>query len=136
MDSFIRWQSKTMAQFSFVNNLLIGLSSGMLMFELRLFLEYGSCSLILSILLYVVSILIGCFIAYNRLCSFRLTERIARIRENDSNKKCLQNLQEDCSLLRTKTDQLDSRTWFLLPFQIISFVLGVVFIAVFMILEI
>jgi hypothetical protein len=65
--SFIRWQGRTIEQLGFVNNLLIGLASGFLLFEGKIpfdkkeILTCGDKGLIiLSILSIFISLSFGC----------------------------------------------------------------------------
>ena len=122
-ESFVRWQGRTIEQLGFVNNLLIGLATGVLAFQTQLaFNDTVSFTLaergflVSSITLVFLSLLFGCYIACNRLCSFRTTEQVARKRET--------NQREGIERLRYRYRTLDKRTWALLPFQTGLFAFG------------
>lgn len=121
--SFVRWQGITIKQLSFVNNLLIGLATGMLAFHTQLAFDDKSSVtavdkwlVVLSIVFLFLSLAIGCYLALNRLCSFRITAQVARKRETDA--------RERIEELRTVARKLDERTWRLLAGQTILFALG------------
>ena len=121
--SFIRWQGRTIEQLGFVNNLLIGLATGLLIFEGKLSFdkkEILTCVdkwlIVLSVLSIFISLSIGCYVAWNRLRSFRHTTQIARQRE--TGKRI--NIDE----LRALVRKLDNRTWPLLTTQTILFAIG------------
>ena len=121
--SFIRWQSIRIEQLSFVNNLLIGLATGMLAFQTQLAFDdkvsltvIDKWLVILSIVLAFSSLAVGCYLAWNRLHSFRTTAQIARKRETGK--------RESIEELRALVKRLDGRTWQLLTVQIALFTLG------------
>ena len=121
--SFVRWQGRSIEQLGFVNNLLLGLATGLLAFETQLAFD-DKVSLIAiekyaataSIILVFLSLAIGCFVALNRLRSFHFTAKIARKRETDK--------REGIEKLRTDVQDLDKNTWKFLKCQTISFALG------------
>lgn len=110
--SFIRWQGKTLEQLGFVNNLFIALASGFLILEAqsifsKKFLQPCEALLIgLSVILVFASLIVGGFLAINRLQSFRSTSQIARQRETGQ--------KVFISDLRKQVDNLDSKTWIML----------------------
>jgi len=121
-DSFIRWQKITIDQLSFINNLIIGLSSGLLVFEADFVFNNKIYNITLawltfiSILLFFFSLVFGIIIAFNRLSSFRYTARIARKRQT--------NDRENIENLRDWTDEIDARTWCLFWWDIGIFIFG------------
>lgn len=131
--SFIRWQGRTIEQLGFVSNLLIFLATGMLAFQVQLAIREISltildkCTIILSTLLIFISIMFGCYLAWNRLLSFRLTAQVARKRETGK--------REGIEDLRKKVETQDKRTWWLLPTQIVSFGLGALPLVIFAIIH-
>jgi len=121
--SFVRWQGRTIEQLGFVNNLLIGLATGMLAFQTKLafddkvsFTTVERWLAIPSIILVFFSLAFGCYVAWNRLRSFRATMQTARKRETGQR----QSIEE----LRALSAALDKRTWKLLPVQTALFALG------------
>ena len=127
--SFIRWQGRTIEQLGFVNNLLIFLATGMLAFQVQLaigeisFTILNKCIIVLSMLLIFISLILGCYLAWNRLLAFRITAQVARKRETGK--------REGIDDLRDKVKTLDKRTWLLLPAQTVSFGLGALFLVIF-----
>lgn len=122
-ESFVRWQGRTIEQLGFVNNLLVGLATGMLAFQTKVafddkvsFTGVERWLAILSIILVFLSLAFGCYVAWNRLRSFRATMQTARQRETNQR----QGIEE----LRTLSTALDKRTWWLLPLQTALFALG------------
>ena len=133
-ESFIRWQGRTIEQLGFVNNLFIGLATALLIFEAKLPFEEKvtlSCTekwlAFLSVLSVFLSLAFGCYVAWNRLRSFRNTTHIARQRETGNRT----NIEE----LRALVKRLDSRTWPLLTIQTVLFSIGALLFAVFSILR-
>jgi hypothetical protein len=120
--SFIRWQGRAIEQLGFVNNVLLVLATGILLFQIQLIVggaSFGFCEkwvVLLSSCLFFLSIIFGCWLAYNRLNSFRLTSQIARKRET--------NEREDIEDLRKRVKHLDRKTWLLLKIQMILIGLG------------
>ncbi len=122
-ESFVRWQGRTVDQLSFVNNLFVGLSTGMLIFLIQFafshngrFVNIEKWLNVCSIVLIFFSLFTGGLLAINRLYSFRLTSEIARNRESNGR----EGIEEKRSLAKKR----DRRTWILLWTQIISFILG------------
>jgi hypothetical protein len=123
-DAFVRWQSASIAQLGFVNNLLILLAGGMMTLEAGAVLDkldsIGMSTknwLLCSLVLLAVSIALGLWLAMNRLYSIRYTAQIARGRQK------LRHADE-LSQLRRRTRGLDSITWRLLWSQMVPFLLG------------
>ena len=94
-ESFIRWQGRLIEQLGFVNNLLLGLATGLLAFQTQLAFDNKAllttaekCVAVLSIIFVFLSVTFGCYVAYNRLRSFRFTAQIAQ-REKRENAKGL-----------------------------------------------
>ena len=131
--SFIRWQEKRIEQLSFVNNLLIFLATGMLVFQVQLavrgvsFTALDRWIIVPSTLLIYISLILGCYLAWNRLVSFRITAQVSRKRETEK--------EEAVKKLRAETKTLDKRTWCLLRAQIVSLVLGTLFLVIFAIIH-
>src|SRR3954466_11671859 len=91
--AFVRWQGRAIDQLSFVNNLFIGLSSGLLALQMRYTPTATSTATapptvtivgLLSLLsgaCFFLSLGVGCWLALNRLDSFRKTAALARQRD-------------------------------------------------------
>jgi hypothetical protein len=122
-ESFVRWQGRSIEQLGFVNNLLIGLATGLLAFETQLAFDDKASLIaaekyiaIASIILVFLSLAFGCFVSLNRLRSFHFTAKIARKREIGK--------REGIEKLRADVQDLDKDTWKFLKYQTISFALG------------
>ena len=133
--SFIRWQGITLQQLSFVNNLIIGLSAGILAFQFDIAFSRGlifDCTSKLlfsfSIGLISLSLVVGCVTALNRLTDFRTTAQVARKREKGDLK--------DIEKLREKAKCLGKWTWRLSKIQIVLFSLGAILIPPLVILHV
>jgi hypothetical protein len=122
-DPFIRWQSRSNEQLGFLNNLLIGLSIGLLALEIQLVFNNDfkvgiieKWFFVSSTILVCTSMLIGCILAWNRLQDFRNTSQIARLKDTVNT--------TEVNKLQTITKRLGIITWILLRIQIILFALG------------
>jgi hypothetical protein len=131
--SFIRWQRRTIEQLGFVNNLFIFLATGMLAFQVSLAIgdvsltTFDRYSIVTAASLMFISIGLGCYVAWNRLRSFRLTAQIAYKRESGK--------REGIEDLRNKVSNLDKKTWPLLCAQGVSFGLGALLLVIFAIIN-
>ncbi|OGO23860.1 MAG: hypothetical protein A2144_08545 [Chloroflexi bacterium RBG_16_50_9] len=128
--SFIRWQGITIQQLYFVNNLIIGLSAGILAFQFNIAFNKDvvfNCTskwlFSFSIAFIFVSLFLGCLTAWNRLDDFRTTEKIARKRGKHDFKD-----SKEIENLRDKAKQLGKRTWCLLKLQLFFFCVGAILI--------
>jgi len=80
----------------------------MLAFQIQLaireisFTILNKCIIVLSMLLIFISLILGCYLAWNRLLSFRITAQVARKMETGK--------REDIEDLRDKVKTLDKRT--------------------------
>ena len=115
-----KWENHRIAQLSFINNLIIGLSVALIgyVFEFiqpstivfnciqKFFFWIGT-------LLSILSIAIGLFVAINRLEDFRLTAKIARDREKNNR----ENIQSD----RGNAKIIGKKTWNGFIWQIVTF---------------
>lgn len=122
-ESSIRWQQVTLNHLSSVNNLILGLSIGLLAFQSNLLLEHklDSCGAhgfaVASLIVLAISVVFGLCCAVNRLCDFRLTAKIARRREKVKWDTELQDLREE-------SKSLGKCTWWLFWAQVTIFGLG------------
>jgi hypothetical protein len=83
-DAYARWQDRTRSGLEFENNLLIGLSGGLLVVTLgmtRYTLGWQRLVLGIGFIALGLSVLVGVWLAANRLQSARLTTRLVRIRQ-------------------------------------------------------
>ena len=124
--SFIRWQDKSIEQLGFINNLLITLASGFLILETQYFIGEKTVQPIAIILIafsavfVFASLIVGGILAINRLLSFRYTAQVARKRETRQ--------RDGIKDLRDWTNELDTRTWKLLWWQVGLFSLASLFL--------
>lgn len=122
-EAFVRWQGRTIEQFTSVNNLFTGLATGLLAFQAKLvfddkvsFTSSEKWLIVSSIILETLSSIVGGYLPLNRLRSFRTTAQIAKNRGT--------NERENIDALRDLVNALDRKTWQLLPLQTILFILG------------
>lgn len=83
-DAYPRWQDRTRSGLEFENNLLIGLSGGLLVVTVgltRYTLAWQRLLLGIGLVLLGLSVVVGIWLAANRLQSARLTARLVRIRQ-------------------------------------------------------
>lgn len=133
-DAKKRWEETRVKQFSFTNNLFLTLAVGALGFavslpidsEINFACEYPHCasgSYWLSVLLFLVSILLGIACTITRLRDFRESARRDFLRYN-----CGQSPVKDkrgISHYVCSTKELGKCSWCLLRWQIFIFALGV-----------
>jgi len=107
-ESFIRWQSITITQLSYVVNLILGLSVASLGFQVNILLDgnlitksWQECIIIISLISLLASVALGIFCIINRLRDFRATKEAAKLREKISLMKKLRNT-EICMILWEK----------------------------------
>lgn len=132
--TYDKWESHRIAQLSFINNLVIGLSVALIgylfnfiapsniifnCFQKLLFWIGSSLSLF--------SIGIGIFVAINRLRDFRLTAKIARKREK--------NNQETIQTDRNEAKIIGKKTWKGFIWQIVSFGISFLCISIILLIE-
>lgn len=122
-ESFVRWQGRAIQQMGFLNNLLIGLTTGLLAFQTQIAFDkdvaLSNCEkwfVILSLSFLFLSLVLGLYLAWNRLNDFRLTAQVARKREKDD--------REGISDKRQEYKVLGRRTWVCIWLQAITFAFG------------
>lgn len=125
-ESSIRWQGRTIQQFGYAQNLLLGLSIASIGYEIALILNkeierarWQNCFLSISLLAFIISAGAALWCVVTRLRNFRMTAETARQREDGASK-------EKLLPLRTNTRQLGEFSWTLLWWQISSFAVGVI----------
>lgn len=124
-ERFIRWQSILRNQLTFLNNLLLAISIGILGYLFTLlntptFIITGDQKLFftLGLFLLFISVMCGIFTAFNRLLDFRATTKKIR-------KKQLGSKQENLSELTELMELYGKITWFLFYSQIITLSISV-----------
>ena len=132
MDSFIRWQGRTIEQMGYAINVLLITTIAIIGFVVNQLLKNELCCYHQLLLLGGLSVLILCFIIIlililNRLLDFRITTQIAKKREKENEDKIRLEKMRDESRLRGRA------TWFLLYASVIllcvgSFLIGLGFI--------
>jgi len=134
-ERFIRWHEIRLKQLGYVNNLLIALASGSLLWQaqsvLVITITFQSRPLyLISAILFFFSIVVGCWVAWNRLGDFTLTaDRLRWLMEepyalaSDETKKLRNEMKDDSS-------DLGKRTRVLLSVQFYTFIFGFLFIIV------
>jgi len=135
-ESFVRWQSTTIAQLGYSIGLLLSIATAMLGFAFALLKDrdfsLSSCEkyvFVGALLLLTASVALGLACVVNRLCDFRLTTGIARGREQLLRDEKPQETID--SFLKPKRDLakiLGKRTWSLFWWQTGTFSLGVLFL--------
>lgn len=129
MSKISRWDNIRINHFSYVNNLIITLNIGFIGFFVAKFDHPWNCTvgavLILTMISLMTSFLTGILTALNRLKDFRLTSKIARLKEDD----------KEIHLLRFISKKLGKKSWCLLYTQIYSFLIGVFLGVIYLILS-
>jgi hypothetical protein len=127
-ESSVRWQGRTIEQFGYTLNLILGLAVAGIGYELTLLLSkektsacWQSCLLFISLIFLLISVGAALWCIISRLRDFRLTAEIARRREDG---EADAQLQFD----RSKSKRLGEVTWTLLWWQITAFALGLIFL--------
>ncbi|MCW8827612.1 MAG: hypothetical protein OQK94_01000 [Gammaproteobacteria bacterium] len=124
-ESSVRWQGRTIEQFGYALNLVLGLTIAGIGYETTLIFNeeveragWQNCLLAISLLALVISAGVALWCVVTRLRNFRLTAEIARKREDGVSDMELQPL-------RTKSSDFGGFTWVLFWWQIGSFSVGV-----------
>ncbi len=133
-ESFVRWQSTTIAQFGVALNLLIALSTASLGFALSQFKDalflhncWGRWLLSASVILLGTSILLGLCCTFTRLCDFRKTAAVARLRQKAlKHKRTEGQINRLLYTRRQETRRLGMYSWRLLCWETIAFLAGVI----------
>lgn len=123
-DSFVRWQSTTISQLTYAVNLVLGLSVAALAFQVSTLLNEGfnpigwqKCAFSISLLALLISVGLGICCVVNRLRDFRVTAKVARMREQNKS-------EEDMEPFRVLSNKLGGRTWGIFWWQIGTFGVG------------
>jgi ABC-type bacteriocin/lantibiotic exporter with double-glycine peptidase domain len=133
-ERYIRWQTIRIEQFGYVNNLIIALASGSLLWQGQTLLAtptivHEHLFYLLSAILFFVSVITGCYITWIRLGDYSLTaDRLRSLMETPSataNQKTKDLRQE----MKDESDRLGKITRNLLPIQFFTFGIGFGFVA-------
>lgn len=124
-DKLRYWQNIQITQFGFASNLIFGLATALIVYICE-FIQNPELHLncIQKVLIWlagfssVLSVILGVFVAYNRLKDFRLTTDIVR----NKSKKSKEMLHAD----RLKADNYGSYSWLGLKIQVLSFLVSFV----------
>jgi len=129
-ESSIRWQGRSIEQFGYALNLILGLSVAAIGYELSILLDdefkragWQNCLFVISMLSLLLSVAVGLWCVVNRLRDFRATAETARDREDGASALKLQPL-------RTLTCTLRKRTWLLFWWQIAAFGIGILLLVI------
>ena len=127
---FTRWQKTTIAQFGFVTNTVLVLTTASVGFAFNHAFDHAStlsyelkCALIVGIVFLGLSGFFALLCSWNRLLDFRLTTQITRASERHDLRKCTERAREI-------TDELGDQSWCLLGCQLFTFGVGILIVAV------
>ncbi|RTL14094.1 MAG: hypothetical protein EKK56_02255 [Flavobacteriaceae bacterium] len=132
-ESFIRWQSILINQLGFTNNLIIGLSIGVLGYLINFLQQVTILNCFQKFFFWIAcisiiySLTMGLKLVINRLDDFKITANIARKRE--TNKR--EGIEED----RKKVKEIGEKTWNLLIWQISTFFASLICTLVIILIE-
>jgi len=124
-DRYVRWQSQAIAQLSFAINLFATLSVGALGFGVSLLRDVSfhptginACAFLLSLVVLLVSALIGVSAVITRLIDFKRTAHKIRLAQKGAP-------AEEIEAVGAETKKLGKATWCLFWLLLVSFGLGV-----------
>lgn len=128
--SFIRWQSTTIAQLTYAVNLILSFSVATLGFQVAILqndnfvpVSLQKCAFSLSLLLVILSVVFGILCVINRLYDFRISAKVARMREDGKSDEEMQSRRMLCK-------NLGKKTWALFCLQIGTFSVGIIFLII------
>ena len=126
---FARWQTTTIAQFGFLTNTVLVLTTASVGFAFGYAFDHASklsydlkCALTVGILVLGLSGLFALLCSWNRLLDFRLTTQITGASEQHD----LRNLTAQA---RVTTRELGDQSWCLLGCQLFTFGVGILIVA-------
>ncbi|MCT4648495.1 MAG: hypothetical protein N4A74_26140 [Carboxylicivirga sp.] len=135
----VRWDSRRINQFSYSNNLLIGLNLAFLGFFITQsgfkinYIGYLVIMQLCTVILLITSFVTGLLTVFNRLKDFRKTAQLTKKRkkkfEHDNNiilHSGINTINSDIENLKSETGKLGTRTWLLLNWQVWSFLIGTI----------
>ena len=134
-DAHARWQNTRIQQFSYVNYLILTFTLAVLGFAADFWTSNDTAgadcwifwvSMLCSLFLLLLSIFLGIGCAMCRLCDYRKTTEIARLNSKVGG-KCRSELAKK---IRRRARILGKRSWHFLAWQVGTFVVGLIFLAV------
>jgi hypothetical protein len=134
-ERYIRWQEIRLRQVSYINNLLIVLASGSLLWQaqsiLTITITFQSRPLyLISAALFFISIFIGCWVAWTRLGDFTLTADRLRWLMEEPYSRASRDTKNLRNGMKFEANKLGESTRKLLPVQFYTYVLGFLFITI------
>ena len=142
-EAFIRWQEATRTHLGHTVNLILTLTTAAVGFAINLVVGgrtppayLDKCALFYSLIALILGAAIGLAANYSRLLDFRWTARAARGREMHARLELKENLSakqqtraEDREKYSNCAETFGKVTWWLLFFQLLTFLLGIIFLA-------
>lgn len=135
----VRWDAYRINQFSYTNNLLLGLNLAFLVFFITQagFKLNSDCGLVtlqlIAIVFLLTSFCAGLYVVYNRLLDFRKTAKLTKKRKKEFEYKHKIKTHTDTNVnfceiqnLVVETRKLGKRTWCLLQWQMCTFLFGTI----------
>jgi hypothetical protein len=130
-ERFVRWQGRALDHFSFVSNLVVGLSTAALGLAASALIDHkvpgtgpSHWLFLLAVALEAGATIVGVGLSWNRLIDFRKTMETTKA-------PLLSQVRE----LRKETKDLGRGSWRLLAAQTIAFVLGILLLVAFAVLQ-
>lgn len=124
--SFIRWQSITIAQLTYAVHLILSFSVAGVAFQVAVLLDndftpvsWHKCAFLASLLALLASAALGVWCVINRLHDFRVTTKVARMREQNT-ANC------EMEFYRVLSEKLGRTTWRIFFWEIGMFCAGIV----------
>jgi len=144
----VRWDNYRINQFSYTNNLLIGLNLAFLSFfitKVNILIDVNCCLMIIQILTIfslIISFITGMCNVINRLQVFRKTSKLTKIKKNKfeydyniTHSYPNINSYPNISVLDSETKRLGKRTWILLKWQVWTFSIGVIIGVIYLVIQ-
>lgn len=136
---FARWQTIRINQLSFINNLILGLSIGLIVYIINFIVSnekdltfYQKLFFWIGSLLTIISIFSGILLAIIRLENYRITAKKAL--QNDKNEE--KGITLSNNDLTSPSKFLDKITWIFFYFQIFTFIISFLAFALLLFIEI
>ena len=134
-ERYIRWQEIRLRQVGYINNLLIALASGSLLWQAQSIIGItitvqNRPLYLISAVLFFVSIVLGCWLAWNRLGDFTLTADRLRWKMEELPSTASSDTKKMRNEMKDDADELGKRTRSLLSAQFYTFLSGFFFIFV------
>lgn len=132
-ERYIRWQETRLRQLGYVNNLLLVLASGSLLWQAQSMLiikiTFQSRPLyLISATLFFISIIIGCWVAWTRLGDFTLTADRLKSKMEEPPSTASSDTKKMRDEMKNDADKLGKMTRSLLSAQFYTFMAGFFFV--------